>query len=232
MRKTHIIVILISCFINSTAQDTKKLFITDVFIQLPIDTFSVTTKKELLKNRHSEDKNNKIVTDICIDSNKNSLYFQTCMLEGMMTSPCDNYYIKTYKINNNSCKIIYSKSTHSFAENHQGVLNVYRYDFKTKILEKDSTDHIAFKIKIKDFFKENTPDSVLLKYKESIEPIYSFVGDTVYCRISDKGYANILLDEPWLKGNQIEICWLGGDFVQCNITKEMSDKERETIENE
>ncbi len=137
-----------------------------------------------------------------------------------MTCPGDNYYIMSYFENESVYKIVFSNSTNSRSDNYQNVLDTYQYYLKSKKLIKDTVIYKAFRIELKDFFKKKTPDSIISKYSEDIQPTYSFSKDLIHCEISDYGYSNTLLKCPWLKGNCFEIKWNGKDFIIGQITLE------------
>lgn len=223
-----ILLIILLGFTNSLIQaksimlsdSTSIAFISDVFIQLPIESLSTKVKVDLLKFNLMDSIDDNLNISFNVDSFNNSIFFQSYP-NGCRSCPCDNYSIMSYRLNDSIFKIVYSNSTNSRSDNFQNALDTYEYYLKPKKLIKDTIEYKAFKIKLKDFFKNNTPDSIISKYySDNIQPTYSFRKDLIYCIISDYGYSNILLESPWLLGNYIEIKWNGKDFIIGKITLE------------
>jgi len=209
-------VFLICFFIISCRQVNKNsintdFFIKDVFKQLTIVNFSSSIKEELLNNKHIDSTKYNETISLEIDSINNSIIIQSC-IRGNTTAPCYNYYITSYFLCDSVYKIIYSNSFNSYADNNQNELVIYDYNLKCKRLMLDKSFSKVFSIHLKDFFKETTPDSIIAKYVDDVKPTYSFRHNKIFCRISDTGFANTLIDEPLLKGNVIEIIWTGRDF--------------------
>jgi len=210
---------LIQAKVNKRADSTRISFISDVLFQLPIEGLSTKIKMELLKYNLIDSIDENLHISLEIDSVNNSIFIQSYQKD-CMTCPGDNYYIMSYFKNDSVYKIVFSNSTNSQADNYQNVLDTYQYYLKSKKLIKDTVIYKAFSIELKDFFKKNTPDSIISKYSENIQPTYSFSKDLIHCEISDYGYSNTLLKCPWLKGNCIEINWNGKDFIIGKITLE------------
>lgn len=213
MKVLAIILALISAQINSQAQVKRRypdLFIKDVFMKLSDLGLNESEKKQLLKKSRLTI-GERIVT-IDLDTVKNFVFIQFCF-DGSMTMPCDNHYIKSYQSKNGAHKIIYSRNSNSPADRHQDPIDLLIYDAKTGALSKIANEYKALNLTLKDFFKADTPDSVLLKYSDYVSPIFSFTKNKIFWSISDNGHSNTLLSESHLVANLIEIEWNGKAFL-------------------
>ena len=172
--------------------------------------FTEAEKKDLIRNSKISD--GETETNLELDTAENSIIIQSCFI-GSMTMPCDIRYIKLFKTKNSNYKVVYSSSSISYADKHQNAFSIFNFDKENKKLTKDSEDYKALRLTLKDFFKDNTPSSILEKYIDNVEPIYSFEGNRLFCSISDNGYSKTLLTESSLKANIIEIEWNGEKFL-------------------
>jgi hypothetical protein len=197
---------------------TKTIFIIDVFMKLDDIGLAEKVKAELLKHGKVVDGESEIALNL--DTINNCIFIQSCFIESM-TMPCDNYYLSSYLITDDIYEIVYSSNSVSFADKFQNSLQVFQYNLKTQVLKRDTIERRAFKLTLKDFFNENTPNKILSKYVENVNPIYSLRNKTISCSISDTGYSNTLIKESNLKASTIEIKWNGKDFV---IAKYVLDK--------
>ena len=172
--------------------------------------FTDAEKRELIRNAKVND--GETETTFELDTAENSIIIQSCFI-GSMTMPCDIQYIKSFKTKNNNYKVVYSSSSISYADKRQNAFSIFDFNKENKSLTKDLKDHKSLRLTLKDFFKENAPKSILEKYIDNVEPIYSFEGNRFFCSISDDGYSKTLLTESSLKANRIEIEWNGEKFL-------------------
>lgn len=210
---TILIILIHTVTQGQKRQDKNKphnIFIIEIFLNLSDIDITKEIKKELLKN--SKVSPDGTLVTLSVDSLNNSVFIQSCLKESM-TVPCDNYYLQSYANGDRTYKIIYSKSSISYADKYQNELLTYEYRLKEKSLTKDTTRYKALRLTLNDFFKDNTPDSILSKYSEKVHPIYSFSSNKIFCRISDTGFANTLKKEPYLRGNVVEIEWNKNAFL-------------------
>lgn len=210
-------VIIISC---NQSQEKKEqgAFIIDVFRKLPIIGISLDIKYELLTQIRIDSTKENLQYAIDIDSINNSILIQSS-IAGCYGSSCpyNNYYIKSFKVNNELYKIVLSNCLIVPGNNSQEQFDIFDYYLSSKLLMKDTVSYPALNIQLKDFFNINTPDSIIDKLKDNITPTYSFNNDLLYCVISDYGDNYGILDNKWLEGNTIEIKWNGKYFVRSRI---------------
>jgi hypothetical protein len=201
-------ILLISCIQNAN-NDTP--FVLDLF-KVKNQTVSSETIDSLVSNGviiSTYEESGEVYEDktyLIIDTIKNALRIESTEAGN------SSFIIDEYKVINvkNDIKLIHSKLVGTRAFTTQSELTVYDYNSRQKTLALDTINTKLFEVEISDYFKSNTPDSILNIAEEEasyfLNLLYNDTGIGEYLYVEDVWREK---QSEWMKGNTIRFNWVG-----------------------
>jgi len=118
---------------------------------------------------------------------------------------------------NNSIKIISSSIAGNNTHTYQSDFGIYSLNFETGRFLKDSIDKELFKVQLKDYFKENAPDSVVNKIDTHTSYFFSLTNNEKVVaenQLFEELIGEKLKDYKWLKGDKIDFEYKNNKFTR------------------
>lgn len=191
----------------------------DVFNQIKLENIDNKLKDSILTHTkyypQTNDSDYIEYYSLTIDSVKEQVRIEFGFESGQKAYAIDE--IKLFKKSDGNYKAIYSHCTGANAMLNQGELSIYDYNTKTRILSIDNLTRSLFQIGLKDFFKVNTPDSVITEFDShsgfSYDLFYAEKNDIEF-RLVNFLIFDHLKDNKDVSGNIIGFKWINDRFVR------------------
>ena len=122
-------------------------------------------------------------------------------------------------LSENSIKILYSENSGTRSATSQNEIKVFDYNPSKKTFDIDTLNTGLFQIKFKDFFKDNTPDSIISNLSNNSNFFFSIVLNKT--GIAENEIFSTLVGEKlneskWLKGNKIAYMYRDNKIIKTN----------------
>lgn len=112
-------------------------------------------------------------------------------------------------------KIISSDFSGTNSFTNQNKVEVYDYDFNKNSLILDSINTKLFIVNLRDYFKENTPDSVISKLENHLSYFFQISyneSGIAENQLFDESFDKDITNNNWLKGNKITFYYENNEF--------------------
>ncbi len=118
---------------------------------------------------------------------------------------------------NNTIKVLKSSFSGTSAFTNQNDFEIYDYNFNKKIFLTDTVAEKLFNVQLIDFFKENTPDSVIKEFERHSSYYFTIVyneAGVAEIELFDELKGNDITSNNWLKGNKISFYYNDKKFIK------------------
>ncbi len=115
----------------------------------------------------------------------------------------------------NTIKILSSDFSGTTSFTNQNNIEIYDYDYNKMSFLLDSVNTSFFSVDLKDYFKENTPDSVVLEFESHSSHFFQIVyieAGIAENKLFDESFDKEITNNNWLKGNIITYYYENNKF--------------------
>ena len=122
-------------------------------------------------------------------------------------------------LSENSIKILYSENSGTSSFTSQNEIKVFEYNPLNKTFDIDTINTGLFQIKFKDYFKANTPDSIISDLSNNSNFFFNIVLNKTGIaenEIFSTLIGENLIENKWLKGNKITYKYKDNKIMKSN----------------
>ncbi len=100
---------------------------------------------------------------------------------------------------------------------NQNDLLIYNYNFNEKTFSLDTINIKLFNVELKDYFKENTPDSIISEFEGHSSYFFHIIYNETGIaenQLFDNSFEKNIMNNNWLKGNKITFYYKDNKFIK------------------
>ena len=212
LKRTFILFFLFFSFQILSAQDIRYFF--KILPQSYTPELNAKTKDSLLEGKNyypaDNDKDQIIVYEMTqLDTLKNFLSISMSFKTGQRGF--DKIEVRSFKAKSGNFIVVFSDYSGVPVSFYQNNLSVFSYR-KNKSLIKISSLGLISKVKLTDFLKPNTPDSIAKKFEIDCNISYHLDDENITLTLETYNFSAKLY--YWLLGDEIEFIWNGERFIK------------------